>query len=385
MTGASASGNSIDLSEKKATNLGRDSLDFYFNWLPATDKDLATNNHLAPSPICGWIINNHLDRQLEIVDRSGVFLGAIDQNGVWVPIPGQPKEKEGAQGMVKNTHLLQLVLWIVKKASEDEFFMDTFQENIGQAVENIDSTNVNGTPQSLAVLLNKPLALVRTSIKVERKVEVVEIPVNLIGQEKLNSGLVAFWIENFPDQTYRDNTYYTRFNSKAFNPQTSNLKPLSDHSEISISMLIDPLSSVHATTGNLPAKVKVLQLSPEWYTSALKLMHLRLNTSPILLQYEKKNYPLPQEQTYDWLRQGQNESAGLEKDAIIYLSKKELEKQYPSQASLLWDKLVANNSLLPINEKRALITLKKSTLPLNKVAPDLFPELGYFLNSRKVD
>jgi hypothetical protein len=379
---AIASSISTNTSEGNTPITGEDSLDFQFNWLPATGKGLGANESLDASPICGWIISNQLDQRLEIADQRGNLLGSINSKGIWTPLPGQPEKEGGAQEKVKDTHLLQLVLWIIKKAAEEELFMDTFRQNMAQAAENIGSSNLNGTPQSLVLLLGNPLALVRTSIKVELKDEVAKIPVQIIGQEKLNSGLIAFWIEDFSGQTYRNNAHYTRFDSKVFNLKARSYKTLNDQSEIPISMLIDPLGSVHATVGAGPAKS--LQLSPDSYSAALKSIEIQFNVGPQLIQDKKNNYPLPQEETYDWSWLGQDSSISSKKDTIVFLSKEELKKQYPNK-SYLWDKLVANKSLFPLSEDRAIITLDKNRLPLSEIAPGLFPELENFLNSRTVD
>ena len=59
-----------------------------FRWLAANPRTLNSpdepemNDHPATSPVCGWLIPNHLDGGLMFYDAQGVSLGSILQTGV---------------------------------------------------------------------------------------------------------------------------------------------------------------------------------------------------------------------------------------------------------------------------------------------------------------
>ena len=60
-----------------------------FRWLSADDDEIETNSAPASSPVCGWMLFNHLDGSLMIYDQAGAALGAFSTRGrFWQGAPG---------------------------------------------------------------------------------------------------------------------------------------------------------------------------------------------------------------------------------------------------------------------------------------------------------
>ncbi|MEM7014106.1 MAG: hypothetical protein AAF585_21815, partial [Verrucomicrobiota bacterium] len=85
-----------------------------FRWLSAADDSQEANAHPFTSPVCGWILPNHLDGSLMIYDQDGIPLGYIDGMGKWRSTPGRvsPILPED----IANPHLSQMVVWICERA-----------------------------------------------------------------------------------------------------------------------------------------------------------------------------------------------------------------------------------------------------------------------------
>lgn len=97
-----------------------------FRWLAANSPGLdEMNAHPATSPICGWLLPNHLQGNFFIYNRQGAPLGSLRLNGaqtqvIWEPAPGNMATLHESIESVfqdENPHLRQLVIAINKGPS----------------------------------------------------------------------------------------------------------------------------------------------------------------------------------------------------------------------------------------------------------------------------
>ncbi|MGH9769209.1 MAG: hypothetical protein ACREAB_17415, partial [Blastocatellia bacterium] len=134
---------------------------FNFRWLSADDDDQEMNDHPATTPICGWVLPNNLDNSLMIYDGDGKALGSVNRSARWEPAPG--KVPPLAADNIPNRSLRRMVKYILDQQSA---FLNEFISAIDNALENIEPENYAQHPE-LALLMGRPLALVRASLNLE--------------------------------------------------------------------------------------------------------------------------------------------------------------------------------------------------------------------------
>jgi hypothetical protein len=202
--------------------------------------DMEMNAHPATSPICGWLLPNNLDDSLMVYSREGLALGYIDRNGDWRqapgghyavtdPTPGVTMDEQADDAsapprkkvLAWNPHLKRAVQWILSKANLEDGFVRSFISALDSALENINPAGWR-QHQDLALLMGRPLAVVRASVKLQQiglpavnqawtvfrqnlradglrdtdRVRAVEFPVRLGEHRQLGDGLAGYWIED---------------------------------------------------------------------------------------------------------------------------------------------------------------------------------------------
>ncbi|MEM9767629.1 MAG: hypothetical protein AAF892_07110, partial [Cyanobacteria bacterium P01_D01_bin.71] len=324
-----------------------------FRWLSANDLDnRETNDDPNTTPICGWILPNNLNGSLAIYDNAGQALGAININGEWDDAPGEtPLATTTIEGQdipnIANLHLHKMVQTIITSGRE---FVENFNLCLNNALNNIDPENF-AQNQSLALLMGRPIAMVRAAVNLElqglpainqdwtvfrqemqqrRSLEdrdtddltEVKVPIRIGEYQQLNDGVIGYWKEQplaGGDYGYENNIFYaqqsdlnesdlieTQSIDPAINPEVEE-GPINILQSISsppqtLTMLVDPRGVFHATAGILSSKV--ITIPPEQYAEALANIKVTFLTTPILTertQQGRLNLPLPTAPDYDWV------------------------------------------------------------------------------------
>ncbi len=312
-----------------------------FRWLSANQGEQEMNTHPVTTPICGWILANYLDNSLAIYDHQGKALGSINnvsQQAKWESAPGEDLPLAVAD--IENTHLRQLVNHIISSNNDgNRDFLQSFISALDNGLENIEPENF-AQHQDLALLMGRPIAVVRASLKLELQglprinqdwdvfwhdlrrntrttddFDQVQIPVRLGEYKQLNDGLLGYWLE---EKDTLIQVFYA-CESDADGVDNSGIKlHVPDnalHIDINVqapaqtfTMLIDPRGKVHATCGILPTKA--IDIPPDKYKDALAKIEISFLSSPILnplknlrdtTSLDKKiSLPLPDEEGYEW-------------------------------------------------------------------------------------
>ena len=394
-----------------------------FRWLSANDQDnLETNDAPNTTPICGWILPNNLNGSLMIYDNQGQALGAININGEWDNAPGNTQLDTRMIGgheipNISNIHLHKMVKTMITLGIN---FVRNFNRCLNNALNNIDPENF-AQNQSLALLMGRPIAVVRTSVNLELQglaainqdwhifrqemqqmcsieerdtddLKDVKVPIRIGEYQQLNDGIIGYWKEqeNAASETgyeYENNIFYaqqsdlnesenieTQFIDRETNPEVEegpiNIIQSINSSPQTLTMLVDPRGVFHATSGILPSKV--INIPPEHYNEALANIKVTFLTAPILTEQTKQgsiNLPLPTEPDYDWVwlekkgRENWSEILTIpviEKTAFIesYNSNKESEEN--PEPEEVWQKLLDQEWLrgLLFTENQAIIVSK---------------------------
>jgi hypothetical protein len=298
-----------------------------FKWLSgaAVGNEIEMNSHPATTPICGWLLPNHLDQSLMVYNAAGKAQGSLTQDATWISAPGA--EAIGIEKLPKHLGNLVAHLKGLQKAG-----LNTFFSLVDTALKHINPVSA---PQhdALALLMGRPIAVVRAQLRLELRgqaafnqswdafrtdlahcfeneaagktdplvrksdgVTAVKFPVLLGDSLQLNDGLLGFWIESKNPNPY---TTYQSGNGSLIELAVDDL-------DVTLTMLIDPRGVVHLTSGILPAKA--LDIPTDQYAAAMQAIEVTFLTAPILSPASKIGLPLPSEpdRAWSWLARGKN-------------------------------------------------------------------------------
>ena len=390
--------------------------------------DIESNAHPATSPVCGWLLPNNLDSSIMIYDHLGKPLGSLveaDTTTPWHPAPGNDLPLPVAA--IDNPHLRQMVQSLVQQqlaslkqhgVTPSTSFLGHFISMLDSALEHIDPENF-ADHQARALLMGRPIALVRARLSVELKglpandqswaalgydlsawekrleewatqpekakselplvrrsheFPSVTVPVRVGEYEQLNDGLVGYWIEE-PSSTapsYKGDKFYalqsnkiadahivTRSGSGAQDELAFNLEIAPHSPPTTLSMLVDPRGSVHATTGVLPTKQ--IEIPSDQYKGALEAIEVTFLTTPLLTQAEQIVISLPDEPGYAWSWLGKEHGVWNEVGTVGVLQRHDLEGQFAVAAISgddVWRELINKGWIAPTDDDADRATVK---------------------------
>lgn len=300
-----------------------------FRWRSADDDTVEMNTHPATTPICGWVLVNHLDHGLWVYDNQGVPLGSLilsanQKSIIWQCAPGSVYfglsiNEYFEQNSAVNVHLKNLILNLYGDGGQiGAAYLSAFLQTLDASSLLIEPSNYQQY-QSNAVLIGKPFALVRASLdldlmglpaqgqsmhdlqdKIDNSSALgnnygftkVTFPVELGNLTQTEDGLIGY----FKDDTY--STFYAPAakagdNNQVIPPPPNNILLTcdTDTPPTIISMLVEPRGKIHASTGILP--VKAIEIPPDQYLETLQRLQLSFLTSPILTPTDLSFLPLP--------------------------------------------------------------------------------------------
>lgn len=293
-----------------------------FRWLSASHDTREMNAHPATTPVCGWVLANNLDNSLMVYDHNGKAIGYIDSGARWETPPGTALPY--TVDSIENPHLRKMVKYILARGKT---FLADFITTVDTALENIDPESF-ARHKDVAVLMGRPLALVRASVNLElmgrpavhhgwdvfrrdimtggrdtNSFPNVDIPIRVGEYKQLNDGLVGFWKETADG--YENDMFYasqstdgTSGNIKAYASAPANINRSLVSPPLNLSMLVDPRGKVHATCGVLPAKA--IDIPPDQYADALKNIEITFLSTPVLSGRNGMELALPKEGGYRW-------------------------------------------------------------------------------------
>jgi hypothetical protein len=313
-----------------------------FRWLDA-EEDLEEMNALpATTPICGWLLPNHLDGSLMIYDARGGAVGSLGiegqkENVVWREAPGH----SGASVLAGiNSHLRAFLQPFIDCKDSKVFFT-----NMLEAIESAYSLPQNNQELGMAVLIGRPISLVRASLRLQlmglpacdlsfdsfnsdmaralvtnaaqaglsydvRQRDTgnfteVSFPVRLGDPGQTDDGLIGFFVEGDPSRSF-----YSAFadaDSSSGVRRSSGTEILlgTQTTGTIVTMLLDPQARVTATTGILP--VKTIDIPFDVCAAALKRIEATFLAKPLLARNDRFIVPVPKEPGFrwQWLQQGQ--------------------------------------------------------------------------------
>jgi hypothetical protein len=321
-----------------------------FDFVSALDDSIPFGPvHPDANPVCGWVLPNHLDASLMAYDAAGAALGEM---AIGMPVSGP--------ATICWTNAPDSGYSSLQEIAEDIPHFGPFlltlsgqtPQTFTDVLRAIDETLWSTVPmdavfdKGLAVLMGRPLAMVRARVAFELDGRAYEDPswqytfapapppvtgyelaIELGNLARLNDGLIGYFVADT----------YTAFNVvrdagtwKGGYLRTIGVDgnylylPPARGSETFVSMLVDPRAGVHATTAILPTSS--LALPPQFVNAALDVMDITFRVNGIVTDQRIARVddnvsittllmPTPQEKTgkWSWL---QNAEGRLEEFAI---------------------------------------------------------------------
>jgi hypothetical protein len=311
------------------------------------------------TPICGWVVPNHLDRSLAVYDQVGAALGELSMSSrpgkgyvpEWTPDPTNPKAP-GTVAAISNSYLAAMLGAICEREDEGAGFADLLL-TIDEALWTIEAGEPR-TDQDLNVLVGRPLALVRAELSlflgglaytnqdwwstfaVADPSDPPQPPNQAVPLGAEDGGLGELtWPVRLGDQGLRDDGLIGYFaddpaavatwktfaavscpaaatsgyvaqsgSADAPYPQLPFLDDATEapdpakHEATKLTLLVDPRAAVHAFTGLLP--VTALEVPSTYTAPALRTMSYLFRAGPILTPPDEIRMPSPSQRAGRW-------------------------------------------------------------------------------------
>jgi hypothetical protein len=319
-----------------------------FRMLSAADNTReATRDH---TPVCGWVVPDHLDEALELMDSTGTSLGQLQSSDdgrtlEWQGVPGQ-QDPLGAPPKIAQPQVASFVNGLLQWGLRDPVLAagdDPPSEHaLAALLRMIDATLWTNDPvgragnEHLSVIIGHPLALVRAELRLEvergddartlytdarAEFERTPFPVRLGELLALDDGLMGYFINDDYSRFYpvheslapnaRPSGPNQGFlGSAAVTPDMTAVPvehPYIDRTplvhirpgqRIVLTLLVDPRGAVHVTSGIVPRKK--IELMREHIAPALDAMALTFRVGPVLVDPDTIRMPLPAEIKGGW-------------------------------------------------------------------------------------
>jgi hypothetical protein len=331
-------------------------------WLRFMDAAGSTNEATADvSPVCGYLLPNHLDAALEFFDANGNNLGVLRPDAavgvLWEDAPGLPSTVgQTPDRVIPNSFLAGIAQGILAWGTADASLQGAREDALSAMLRIIDSTLWSVDPfghigdEHMSLLLGHPVAVLRARAFLEVQepispdvINKIVLPLRLGALSHWQDGLLGYFINDdyetfycadqavaafareigpnkgFLQQANLVQNYYQQFandleaittnggnvpNGRApvNHPyvNTTGLSSIRPNQEVKLTLLVEPHSVVHATTGLVPRKE--IGVRRQWVATALAKLSPTFRFGPVLVDPKTIKMPVPTELpgTFSW-------------------------------------------------------------------------------------
>lgn len=325
----------------------------WFRYMAADGSESEAN--ATTSPVCGYLMPNHLDGDLEFFDAAGANLGFVrpdPQAGViWEDAPGVPSTVgQSPSRAVSNAFAAGIAEGLLQWGLADATNTGLPEDALSAILRIIDSTLwavdpfASSSDEHLALLVGHPVAILRARVKLEVQ-EPIDTSVINTKPVSLRLGAVTHWQDGLLGYFVNDDytrlfcadasiagfarevgpgrgflqqanlvpDYYQNFsndigdnvtegNTPVNHPYVDNsgLMTIQPNQEVTLTLLVEPHCVVHATSGVVPRKE--IGMRREWIASALATLSPTFRFGPVLVDPKTIRMPVPNEihGTWSW-------------------------------------------------------------------------------------
>ncbi len=346
------------------------------------EASLATDISPGYSAVCGYIMPNHLEAALEFFTNDGSNAGIVrpadDGSVLWEDAPGQPSTVgQSPDRALPNPYLASIAESLIRWGIRDSGLpgSDTALQALMRVVDStlwsIDPFGHQGD-EHLALLVGHPIVVMRASLKMELQEPVnpasvltIGVPVRLGALAHWEDGLLGFFVNDDYDTLYCSDAaaaglaraigpgvgflqqanlvqgYYDSFSTSAAEDpvkhpyvDTSGTIWIYPGQEVQLTLLVEPMTNVNATTGLLPRKE--IGMRREWVTTALAKMAPTFRFGPVLLDPKHIRMPIAAELNGTWTWDHRTSVIAWANDAVTQANQDALLQPDPPVASEGW-------------------------------------------------
>ena len=290
-------------------------------WCSATDHQVDADHDSANQPLIGWLLPEHLDNRLALYSAEGQAIGSLNIDGaLWCGAPGPNYELSPQHVLPAGPllHLIEGLITLVENAGS-RAPLQAFLDAVDDMTQHI-LPNQHEQHAGLALLMGRPLAIVRATVALELAVPpprdqriaafvspldgpprsdgglaALRVPVKLGHRLHLDDGLVGYFIgASDAPQTYSafyleppepasdddGNREPVTFAAPVVAATRDSLTVSVNGGPVLLTMIIDPRAPVHAATGLLPTKA--IELPAAMYAQALSRLAVSFPVGALL-------------------------------------------------------------------------------------------------------
>jgi hypothetical protein len=309
----------------------------------------------ATSPVCGFLMPNHLDGDLEFFGADGANLGFVrpdPQAGViWEDAPGVPSTVgQSPARAIPNKYAAGVAQGLLQWGLADATNTGLPEDALSAMLRIIDATLwavdpfASSSDEHSSLLVGHPVAIMRARVRLEVQepvdasvINTKPVSLRLGAVPQWQDGLLGYFVnddytklycadgviagfarevgpgQGFLQQANLVPNYYQTFsddigdavtegNSPVTHPyvDSTGLMSIQPNQEVMLTMLVEPHCVVHATAGLLPRKE--IGMRREWLATALAALSPTFRFGPVLVDPKTLRMPVPNEihGTWSW-------------------------------------------------------------------------------------
>lgn len=345
------------------------------------------------NPVSGFLLPDHMDEALEVFDTAGQPLGQLMHESfgggvTWEIAPGRTGPADAGPGfdLAQPQRLLGLLAAGMVAADaqmrageparpETESALSAFLRAIDTTLWTVDAFAQMGN-EHIAGLVGRPVAVVRATLRLEIDDDLDELdlsasdarakreaayrdladrpfPVRLGELTRSDDGLLGFFVNDdysqfhVVDKVVRDAAFDVRpgqgqLAQLGSTTQVPNVKPITHPYIVAedellvrpgqvlrLTLLMNPASRVHLTSGVLPRKN--LQLARDWIQPGLAVMAPSVRVGPVLIDADKVRLPKVSSFPKDQIWTRRNTPSTWKDDPILAATQTALLPDLPSE------------------------------------------------------
>ena len=324
----------------------------WFRFMDAAGSDREATPDI--SPVCGYVLPDHLDGALEFFDDAGTNLGMVRPDPsagvVWEDAPGQASTVGTSPARaIPNAFLAGIAQGLLDWGIADttpgapgrELAVSALLRIVDSTLWSVDPFGHTGD-EHLSLLMGHPVAVLRAKVRLEVQepvtpdaVKQMRVPLRLGALVHWQDGLLGYFVnddyrtlycadaavagfarrvgpgEGFLQQANLVPGYYEEFDKDLGVEATEGNTPV-DHpyvddsgilwiqpgQNVALTLLVEPHCVVHATSGSLPRKE--IGTRREWIAAALAKISPTFRFGPVLVDPKRIRMPVAREIEGTW-------------------------------------------------------------------------------------
>lgn len=284
-----------------------------FKWMSASEAQRETDTDPGTSPVCGWLLQNKLDKSLMVFDAAGTAVGALKANSgsvTWTSAPGVEGNKT-----IDEANLNDYAKGVVKSilTTGSSVVLNALIDHISE-LQNKAQAKTSRQHIVMALPVGYPVAIVKASCKLELRdlpaqyqgwdwetydanFAAVKFPVYLGDVRSKLNGLIGYFLQG--DYTHFNLPYaYDKPVAHSYFAANANLQVAAAQSAADLVVLMDPRMSVPVNCGILPSAL--YELPGHLIDHAIEAIQLSFLVNPLLTPVKDVQLPLAALAEKEW-------------------------------------------------------------------------------------